>query len=73
MFAERPKPSHIDRLPSIQLGLSLPGQYRPPQLPGPLSGHSVGSFAGALNTLFNGMPACSAASMVNILNVEPVG
>jgi hypothetical protein len=59
------------RSPSIHDGFAFAGHHRPPQLPGPLAGQMDASRAGALNLVLSGMPLSSAASMVNILNVEP--
>jgi hypothetical protein len=53
--------------------LSLPGQYRSPHACGPVAGHSVRSLAGASNPVSSGIPSDNAASIVNSLNVDPVG
>ncbi len=71
VFTDRPKPVHMVRSPSMNDGLALPGHQYPSQLPGPLSRHFVFKLAGALKLVSSGIPASSAASMVNILNVEP--
>ncbi len=71
VLTERPNPFHIVRSPFIQDGLALAGHQCPPQLPFPSASQWVGSGDGELNEVDSGRPSDSAASMVNILNVEP--
>src|SRR5215470_10894322 len=70
VLTDRPNPVHMVRKPSIQSGLLFTGHHLPPQVPG-VPGYGVTSGEGALNTVSSVLPASSAASMVNILNVDP--
>src|SRR2546430_11553864 len=71
VLTERPYPSHMVRYPFIHGGLSLTGHHMPPQ-PRLPPGHRVTSGEGARNPVDSGRPDSSAASMVDILKVEPV-
>src|SRR5262245_22110590 len=70
VLTERPNPVHMVRGPSIHSGLLLTGHHFPPQTPG-VPGYGVTRGEGATNSVSSVLPASSAASIVNILNVDP--
>jgi hypothetical protein len=72
VLTDLPKPDHMVCTPVIA-PLAFCGHQRPPHEPGSPSpaGYRDTKRMGELNAVFSGIPASSAASMVNILNVEP--